>query len=240
MLRYIAVGVLLALLLCIVFAPASLLGHAVKEIPGLEVVAPRGTLWSGHGGVVIQGEQIGIARWTLHPLRLLLFELAYSVRFTGRDAVLDGAVTVTPGTVHGRASGTLGADALNYTLAPWDVRIEQPVAVETVEAVFENRRLAAIDGQLAWPGGATTWLLDGSPTTVALPPMTGRLAASEGRLTGLLVPADGQIPLVQMMLAPDGTFTLKISKLLTRLVGRPWPGSDPDPAIVIEMVDDLF
>lgn len=240
MLRYLAVGLVLVLVLCIVFAPASLLRHAVSDVPGLEIVSPRGTLWTGDGGIVVQGEQIGTAHWTLLPFRLFQFELAHAVRFSGRDAVLEGDIAVSVGRVQGHASGTLGADALNYTLAPWDVRIEQPVTVEGVDAVFENRQLVSIDGHLAWPGGPTSWLMDGAPSTVTLPPLNGTLSSSDGSLSGLLVPADGQIPVVQMTLAPDGTFTLKISKLLTRLVGRPWPGSDPDHAIVIEMVDDLF
>ncbi len=240
MFRYIGATALFVALICLVFAPAGLLRHFVSDVPGLHVVSPKGTLWSGAGGIIVQGEQIGSAEWSLQPLSLFAFELAWEVRFSGRDATLHGDVRISPGTLRGKASGVIGVDAINYTLAPWDTRIESPVSVEHLEATFEDQSLTMLDGQLTWPGGATSWLMDGGTSNATLPPMTAVLSSQDATLSGLMVPVDGQIPVVQVTLAPDGALTVKISKLLTRLVGRPWPGSDPDHAIVVEMVDDVF
>jgi hypothetical protein len=240
MFRYIAAGVLLVLLFCIVLAPASLLRYATANVPGLNLIATSGTVWSGSGGVVVQGEKVGEASWSFQLPSILAMELRWRVEFSGRDAALAGEIGVNPGTFRANASGSLGEEALNYTLQPWGILITEAVSVETISVVWEDRELTTVDGKLYWPGGAVSWIMDGQLTNAALPAMNGQVGQSSGRLTGLLTPEQGQIPVVQIVLAPDGTFTVKISKLLTRLLGRPWPGSEPDHAIVIEMVDKVF
>ncbi|MBM4203228.1 MAG: type II secretion system protein N [Gammaproteobacteria bacterium] len=240
MVRYISAGVLLALLFSIIMAPASLLRRVTSDVPGLELIGMAGTVWSGSGGVVVQGEKVGQATWAFRPLGLLSLELTWDVQFTGRDAELNGGIGISPGAFRVNASGVLGEDALNYSLQQWDLHVAGAVSVESIDAVWKAQQLTSLEGRLSWPGGPISWFMDGQTATATLPAMTGQLAQSAGAVSGLIVPDEGQTPVAQIGLSADGMFTLKISKLMTILLGRPWPGSDPDHAIVIEMVDRVF
>lgn len=240
MLRYITAALLLVLVICVIYAPASLLRHLTASVPGMEIVGPSGTLWNGSGGLVVQGELLGTAQWAFAPLQLFNMEVSYAVSFQGRDTRLTGNVSVASNGLTGTATGTVGTNSLNYTLEPWDVRVDTPVTVEHIVANWDAGALDHLDGVLSWSGGTTTWLIDGVATQTSLPPLRATLGSVDGALSGIVLPDGGQVPVLQFILAPDGTFTLKISKLLTRMVGRPWPGGDPDHAIVMEMIDDLF
>jgi len=240
MVRYIAAGVVLFLVFCIAMAPAGLLRHATSDVPGLELIGTAGTVWSGRGGLVVQGEKVGEASWSFKPLELLSLQLGWDVQFTGRDAELTGAIGFSPGTFRANASGVIGEEALNYSLKQWDVQVAGAVSVQSIDAVWQAQQLTGLDGRLFWPGGPVSWFMDGHNAAATLPAMTGQLGQSAGALSGLILPDQGQTPVAQIELSPDGTFSLKISKLLTRLLGKPWPGSDPDHVIVIEMVDKVF
>jgi general secretion pathway protein N len=237
--RLILVGLLITGFI-VWLAPASLLRRVVNDIPGVDIVSPQGSLWNGSGSLVIQGEYVGTTRWQLRPLRLFALELAFDTQFSGRDAQLSGMFTASPRGLGADMAGTLGIQALNYTLAQWGVTVAAPVTVESVKAEWKNYQLKELDGKLVWPGGNVDWPAANGNGHASMPPLSGVVSDQNGSLFGLVVPVNEQIPLIQAELTPDGTFTLKISKLLTRLTGNPWPGSDPDHAIVIEMVDDLF
>ena len=48
------------------------------------------------------------------------------------------------------------------------------------------------------------------------------------------------IRLMQAQITPDGFIKIGISKMFTKVLNRPWPGSDPDHAIVLEVEEQLL
>ena len=47
-------------------------------------------------------------------------------------------------------------------------------------------------------------------------------------------------PLLQAALTGNGFARIGVTKYLTRLLGQPWPGGDPDHAVVLEVEEQVF
>lgn len=52
--------------------------------------------------------------------------------------------------------------------------------------------------------------------------------------------AGGQTPLLQAQLQDDGFAKVGVTKLLTKMLNRPWPGSDADHEVVLEVEEQVF
>jgi hypothetical protein len=47
-------------------------------------------------------------------------------------------------------------------------------------------------------------------------------------------------PLLHAALADNGFVRVGVTKYLTAMLGQPWPGSDPDHAVVLEVEEQVF
>ncbi len=239
-LRYVIVAVLLIGGFSIWLAPSSLLRRVTNGVPGLDIVNTTGSLWHGRGTIVLQGEGVGTLNWKLKPARLVALELGYDFDFTGRDANLQGIFTAGIGRLELTASGLLGNQSLNYTLAPYGVTISGDIQVDHVNSVWRRGSMESLDGLMAWKGGSVSWSSGGVPGNTTLPPLQARLEGAGGNLNGVVIPTDGQTPVLQGSLLADGTLQVGMTMLLIRLLGIPWQGSEPDHVIVMEMTEDVF
>ncbi len=239
-LRYLIVAVVLVSAFSIWLAPASLLRRVTNEVPGLDIVNTSGSLWHGRGTIVLQGEGVGTLGWKLVPVRLLELELGYNYDFTGRDTNLQGNFTAGIGRLSLAGHGSLGNQSLNYTLSPYGVTMNGDVLVDHVNSIWARGRMESLDGLLAWNGGPVSWSSAAEPGTATLPPLQARFEGAEGNLNGIIVPIDGQTPLLQGSLQPDGNLQIGMTMLLIRMLGIPWQGSEPDHVIVMEMTEDVF
>jgi Type II secretion system (T2SS), protein N len=238
-LRYVIVAGLLIGGFSIWLAPASLLRRVTNEVPGLDIVNTTGSLWHGRGTIVLQGEGVGALNWRLKPARLLALELGYDFSFTGRDTSLQGVFTAGIGRLGLTGNGLLGNQSLNYTLAPYGVTVSGDILVDHVKSVWRRGTMESLDGLLGWNGGPVSWS-SATPGSANLPGMQARLEGAAGTLNGVIIPANGQTPVIQGSLLADGTLQVGMTMLLFRLLGIPWQGSEPDHVIVMEMTEDVF
>ena len=251
LLRYLLFAAALAIGFSIWLAPAGLLRWVLGDVPNMDIVNTGGSLWHGRGTLVVQGEGLGTVDWKLVPVRLLSGELGFSYDFSGRDTRLHGTLGLGVGQLGLAAGGLIGSQSLNYTLAPYGITVaggsaaeasgaDGDVLVDQFTATWSAGRIHTLDGLMAWGGGSVSW--NGGPQSgsARLPPLQARFEAIDGAVHGILAPTEGQIPLMQGNLQPDGLMTIGMTRLLTRLLGMPWSGSDPDHAIVMEMTEDVF
>ena len=95
MIRYVVVGLLLFLGFAVAFAPASLVGTALPERSGVQLLTPSGTVWRGQAELLAGGQPAGALTWRFRPVTILQGTLGY-------DVTLDGPEHGLAGTIHQR------------------------------------------------------------------------------------------------------------------------------------------
>ncbi len=241
MLRTIVIGLLMFLGFAVAFAPATLVRTLLPDDSGVELLEPRGTLWNGAARLFLGGEGAGSVDWRLRPASLLSGRLGYAIDLAGPDHDLAGQVAAGLTAARVEVSGTVGANAVNRWLGAYDIAISGATTLSAVEvnvpydAVSLHRGTAA--GDATWQGGPVRYRLAGRDYTGELPPLVAHLG--EG-LEAVVFPQGGQTPLLKAAILPNGFAKVGVTKLLTRLVGNPWPGSHQDHEVVLEVEEQLF
>ncbi|MEZ5597289.1 MAG: type II secretion system protein N [Pseudomonadales bacterium] len=240
--RYAIVLLLFFLGFAVAYAPASLLRRYTNDVPGLDIVDPAGTLWSGSGTILTNGRPLGTANWRVRPLSLLKFHLTYDARlFNSEGSELEVTLDTGLERLNLNVTGSIDTVTLNRVLQNWQLSIAGELSVQHVKSSWRNRELDSLDGELDWAGGQVTFNDPNGTGQATLPALTAALSDDgEGGISALLVTADGQTPLVQGRLQRKGQLSINITKLMTRLVGTPWRGDEPDHAIVISLEETVF
>ena len=97
----------------------------------------------------------------------------------------------------------------------------------------------AADGYLEWSGGQVRYILSGILSESFLPKMRANLSAPEQKPTAEVFAEGEPIRLMQAQVTDNGFVKIGITKMFTKLLNRPWPGSDPDHAVVLEVEEQL-
>jgi hypothetical protein len=237
MTKALVIGTLLFVVILVARAPAALIPGLLPETGPLGLVQPRGTLWNGSAALQRAGSGLGELSWTLQPATLLQARLAYQISLTGPDVELDGRVQAGFERTEADLYGTLDAGPVNDWLRIYNMRLSGRFTLTAIEVKIAARRLVASGGRLAWSGGPVTYILSGKLYNSTLPPLYADLgpgpeavAYAEGETTPLLVAE----------LKPDGFARVGVTKRLTRILGNPWPGGDPDYKVVLEVEEQVF
>ena len=69
--RYIIAGTVLFVGFAIAFAPAGLVDRGVENVPGVDLVDTRGTVWNGQAQMLLEGQPLGVVNWQFQPLTVL-------------------------------------------------------------------------------------------------------------------------------------------------------------------------
>lgn len=64
------------------------------------------------------------------------------------------------------------------------------------------------------------------------------MVRSAGRISGKNV--NHATPLIEVTLGYDGFVRVGVTKALTNMLNSPWPGNDPDQAIVLQVEEQIF
>ena len=91
--------------------------------------------------------------------------------------------------------------------------------------------------QVTWSGGQVRYILSGRSSTSILPPLVAYLG--EGAEATVFA-QNGQTPLIKAELLDNGFAKVGITRLLTKMLDNPWPGSEPDHAVVLEVEEQVF
>jgi hypothetical protein len=239
--RLILFGVLTFLICAVAFAPASLVRYVIPRSSVITVAVPTGTLWRGAGELGVAGIPVGTVEWTFAPGALLGATLGYDIDLKGDHVALDGRVSAGVSSARGDFTGTFDTALLGDTLARYDLRIPGTIAVQHLEiSGAYGARLPQTRGELRWSGGAVDYALSGREHHVTLPPLVGFLDSSSGQPEISVYQVDDKMPLLLGRITQDGLATIGITKGFTKMLDEPWPGSEPDHAVVLEVGEKLF
>jgi hypothetical protein len=227
-------GVFVAVL--IVFAPAGLVRYFASS-GEVTLIEPRGTLWNGQSRILIHRQPFGTIAWELKPVTVLRGVLRYDLEVIGNGHQLSGEVDLSSDNLALLLSGTVTAATVNQWLEPYNIRLSGTFTLEGVRLVVVDGVPDTVDGAIRWTGGPVDYTLAGNYSTGNLPEMTGYLGPA---VTAVVYQTGKQTPLLDMALQPNGYGRIGVTKLLTKLLGKPWPGNDPDYAVVLEVEEQVF
>jgi hypothetical protein len=92
-------------------------------------------------------------------------------------------------------------------------------------------------GEISWSGGTVRYTLSGQSSSSTLPPLIAYLGDG---VEAVVFAQNAQTPLIKAELLDNGFAKIGITKLLTKILDNPWPGSDPDHAVVLEVEEQVF
>lgn len=243
MIRYFVIGLILFLILAISFAPAGLVRYAIPANANLHLLEPRGTVWNGQAQVVLAERNLGRVDWQLQPGSLIALTPAVDWQLRQADAQLDGEARLAAGDeLLLLIEGYLDAAALNPWLAQYDIRVPASFDLRDISlaATLSQRFLSSANGSIHWPGGATRYALSGEIFDVVLPPLVGQLQDTLDGPQAAITTQDSSVPLMIVTQTDPGVVKIGLTKRFTKLLNRPWPGSDADHVIVLEVEEALF
>ncbi len=260
--KYLLIGGLLFALFVVAFAPAGLLRSLLEPVPGVALLNPTGTIWRGAGDLYLAEQPAGTVRWQFQPVTILQGSLGYHLHLTGPDHDLNAEVAASPSRLRMLGDGRLGSAFVNQWLGPYDIALGGDLRLNQVAIAVPFRSAQPADalsgdpssdpsasgatpglapgeasGSASWSGGNVRYRLSGQAYAGDLPPLEASLG--EG-LEARVHLAEGQTPLIQAQLLNNGFVKIGITRLLTRLLNNPWPGSDADHEVVLEVEEQLY
>lgn len=240
----VVLGALIVAGIVVARLPATLISNAVTDASIVTATQTRGTIWQGQTYLTTPALELGTLQWTLAPLTLFTGRASVDWRLTGTGLQLGGNANAGFTTTSATVSGRVDAATLNSLLAPYDIRVGRGVQIDTIDALIESGWPSALDGRVLWQGGDVTYTLSGRREAQRLPPMTAILdldTSGDSAQPRAHVRADGDpILLMRAALQRNGFAKVGVTRHFTDLVAMPWPGSDPDHAIVLEVEEQVF
>jgi len=256
--KKLAIGLLVLLLLVTIAvwqAPARLATKALAQggAGDVNLIAPQGTLWNGAGQLLINGELIGDVAWQLAPTRLLALEAAahWQVRHSGYALAGLATIKLTGDTRTANLrdlAGVVRQSFLRSQLARYDILPAGDLTIEHLDITDLQLNAAGTwptqvhaEGSARWAGGPVNYRLAGSDFAITLPPMQAQITTLNDEWPKLEVTeqATGAL-LMTGRLTPAGSAAIGVTRGFTRLTGQPWPGSEPDHAVVLEVEEQLI
>jgi len=231
------IGSIVFLALIIIRIPAGLIPNLIPTDAQVALLAPEGTIWSGSGNLLVQGIETGRLQWSLRPVTFVKGRVGYDLTLTGAGSDLDARVEQGIGTTEATLEGTVDSAFINRWLAPYYIELSGVFDVRAVRVSLDGRTLTALDGQLQWDGGPLRYRLSGKVHDSSLPAMTADLGPGP---VAVAYATGESTPLLHAALKSDGFARFGVTKYLTRILGQPWPGGDPDHAVVLEVEEQVF
>jgi hypothetical protein len=233
------IGALLFIVFAVIFAPATLIRSFLPADGSIDLLQAQGSLWRGSAELFVEGLPAGTLRWNHRPVTILQGSLGYDIEWFGVDHRISGRVKLGPGQWLVQGAGNVDAPFLNRWLAPYDIVMSGRVELDSVSLSAGYRGIGhgAASGSARWDGGPVSYRLAGQDYAGQLPPLTAFLGDG---LEAVVYPQDGQTPLLRLAVQDDGFVRIGVTRMLTRLLGNPWPGSQQDHEVVLEVEEQLF
>lgn len=226
-------------------APASLISRVLQDVPDAHLIAPSGTIWNGRGTLSVARVTLGELRWTVQPAQLITGRLAADFTLQSTELDLSGMAGVGLASASAEVNGEVSAAAINRWLAVYDISIDSDLTLTAVDVELSELGeqppvIDALSGEVVSEAGSVRYRLAGRTDLADLPALQATLSSESGSAEAVVV-QDGQAAeLMTLGLSPSGEGRVAITKRFTQLLNRPWPGSDPGHAVVIEVREQLF
>ena len=241
--RYVIAGVLFFVGFVIAFAPAGILQRLLEDNTQAELTDARGTLWQGHAQLLLDSHQIGDLRWDFAPLSLLSLAPRYDWQVTAADKRMQGSAAASFTQAMATAQGSIDANAVNPILRRYDIFIDGRFDVQPTRftALTDSGKVIELEGAVNWSGGLVRYTLSRVQHEATLPSLSAILGINDNGMPQAVIYVTGQqTPLMLVSLNTNGFAKVSITRLFTKLLNNPWPGSDPDHAVVIEVEEQIF
>ena len=239
--RYLLIGLLVFLIAAIAMVPAGLVARALQSVPNTELIDPRGRIWQGQGQLLLQGNPVGILRWSVDALDTMLLSPSARWQLDQTFIEVSGDVQYSNDGLAISADGDVRADAVNPALQPYQLSMTGDFEIDGVELGFDtdSRQISQASGEIYWSGGLVRFTMAGRLREERLPPLIMRLTMSDGP-QAVVYATDDPTPLLIVSQGLPGFVKYGVTKQFTRLLGQPWPGSAPNHQVVIELEEQIF
>jgi len=262
--KYLLIGLATLLLCAVFFAPASLIKNGLESSTEIAVTDTRGSLWNGSAMLSMPGIpektqtfELGRLNWKFVPQALFSLCLTYQVELRAQTHTFSGRICRSKDSLLIEGDLKLHSSLLNSLLIDYDMqvtgllemtalRLEMDLTPNSATLLHAIKDLSA---QMHWPGGPIQYRLSGLNHELSLPAMQGELGY-ENRSPNMRVfeqnensVTSGQkppTPLILGNLDQNGWISIGITKKFTELLNQPWPGSEPDHAVVLEVQEKLL
>ena len=235
--RLVIFGVLLFLTFTVAFAPAGIVTRLIPS-SATTLLEPEGSLWHGQAKLYHQGHGLGTLSWRLHPTSLLLLNPRVDWRLTQRGLTAS-ATTIGVTTPNFVVNGDLDMHLIAPLLARYDLSVPGTVTFNGVSGRLDpqERTLTELAGQALWSGGPIEYVLSGQRSKSVLPAMEVILNAPASATVRAL---GARVPMMEIAFTAQGSVAIGLTKMFTKLLGRSWPGRDPDHTIVLVVEEQFF
>lgn len=236
----------------IALAPARLITQQFNQRPStaaqIRLLQPSGSVWNGAAELIIDSQPLGRVSWRFLPSALIKLTAGLEVRIEATDYHANGRLLKPLGRSVEALDvfAELDASALQRWLAPYDIHPSGALTVEHLDltglellATGWPASLSA-NGEARFTGGDLSYRLAGKTTHVELPPLTASIATEEQLPTLRVTEIGKDLPLIFARLTHRGSVAIGITQGFTVLVGQPWPGSEPDHKVVLEVEELLI
>ena len=243
--KYVLLGILFFIVVVLVRMPASIVSTILDNHPKISLVDARGTIWQGQGHLLVDGNRLGIAQWSLSAWSILTFSPSAEWMLEQNFATLSGDAIYSWNELQLSANGMVQAEAFNPFLVDYDIDITGDFKLDGVVANVDTNResgsllLNRIEGDILWSGGIVKFTLAGLLQEEILPSLITRLDSNEGLPNATVFEVGANTPLMMFAQGAPGFIKVSITKRFTQLLNRPWPGSAADHEIVVE-VEEQF
>lgn len=243
-----ALVLLVGLPMTIATLPASLLKHAVAQLPGVDTIRYDGSVWNGQTTLIIRGGPTGQLQWHLSQLRDPASPAPFNLQptfnwsFANAEIKVAGSVGLGPASAVLQTEGAIDSAAVapllnqfdiflsgNFTLAPSAVSV--PYNAQSLTQLKLARPI-----ELTWSGGQVSYILSDRFNQVALPSLRGRLSVSTtGDARATITPQSDQTEYLDLTLRTNGWVHIRLRRQFFDLVAQPWPGNQAADEIVMEI-----
>ena len=243
MTKYILAGLLVFVLAAIAAAPAGIVDRLVSQSGTAELTHSRGSLWRGQADLLVEDNHLGQVSWDFNVGSLFKLQPTYEWTLAQSNWQLAGLAGTGFREAEINVSGDVAAQGVNQWLAPYDITTSGTFNILPTQILLpHNTPLpTTFAGQINWTGGLVRYTLSGLLSEATLPPLVAYLDMNENNEPQATVFAQNdQTPLLIASIGVDGFAKVGISKRFTALLNNPWPGSDPDHKIVIQLEEKIF
>ena len=234
-------GLVFFLSFLVIFLPASSIRLVTNAIPAIDFSTTEGSIWNGNGRLRVSKLYVGLLRWSVDPVQLVFGKLAFEWVLEDQSHTFGGSATIRLGGMAFSFDGLIEAETINRVLAAYNMNLNGTLHLRSVKATIKKSEgQIRIQGDMRWDGGTVQYRMSNQRFQTELPALLGELQMVEGVPSMTVRSETDNTPLLRARLDNDGWVHIGITKRFTRLIGQPWQGNEPDPAIVMEVSEKLL
>ena len=234
-------GLVFFLSFLVIFLPASSIRFVTNTIPAIDFSTTEGSIWNGSGRLRVTKLYAGSLSWSVDPVQLVFGKLVIEWVLEEQTHTFGGAATIRLGSMAFSFDGLIEAATINRVLAPYNMNLNGALHLRSIKATInKSEGPIRIQGHMRWDGGTVQYHMSNQRFQRELPALLGELQMVEGIPSMTVRSETDDTPLIRARLDDDGWIHIGITKRFTRLIGQPWQGSEPDPAIVMEVSEKLL